>query len=204
MKKVILQQAPQEPSSTANEAGGEDTDGVRGDDQQQGGVFEMHIHSCRAGFHREELEEESNISLSGNVSAAPLETEEMSEYEKISAANLKQKGKLLKNLKRDWWGFKESEGFQTGGSEKGAKKLRVVEKEAFNGRRAKELKVVRKEAARAHPRSVKDLAVKDQLRGQRSKQDLGIPGTGLDNRFLETIMQLRKVVFILGILDLTL
>ena len=179
LKKLILQ-ALQEPPKTANEAGGEDTDGLRGVDQQQGGVVEMHIHSCRAGFHREELEEESNFSSRGNVSAAPLGTEEMSEYEKIRAANVKLKEKLLKQLKRDWRGFKESEGFVADESEKGAKKLRVVEKEALNTRRrAKELEVLRREAA--HPRSVEDLAVEGQLHGQRNNQDLGSSGTGLDN-----------------------
>ena len=194
LEKLILQ-ALQEPSKTANEAGGGVTDGVRGVDQQQGGVVElMHSNSCR------DLEEQANSSSGGNVSAQPLPAEEMSEYEKIRAANMKQKERMPRQLKRDWRGFKQSEGFVAGGSLKGAKKLRVVEKESFNTRRrAKELKAVGKEVAQ--PRSVKNVAVKDPLPGQRTKQDLGTRGTGLDNGYLETIMQLRKVAFLLGSLE---
>ena len=67
-----------------------------------------------------------------------------------------------------------------GGSLKGAKKLKVEEKEAFNTRRsAKELKVLGKEAAQ--PRSVENVAVQGLLRGRRTKPVLGTPGTGLDN-----------------------
>ena len=91
MKKLILQ-ALQEPSKTANEAGGEDTDGVQGVDQQQGGVVElMHSNSCR------DLEEQANPSSIGNVPAQPQPAEEeISEHEKIRAANMKQKERLLR------------------------------------------------------------------------------------------------------------
>merc|ERR1719430_756558 len=82
-----------------------------------------------------------NSSSSENVAAQPLATEEMSEYEKIRATNVKQKEELLKQLKRDWQRLKENEGFVTGGGQKRAKKLKVVEKETFNTRsRAKGLK----------------------------------------------------------------
>ena len=176
LEKLILQ-ALQEPSKTANEAGGGVTDGVRGVDQQQGGVVElMHSNSCR------DLEEQANPSSIGNVPAQPQPAEEeISEHEKIRAANMKQKERMPRQLKRDWRGFKQSEGFVAGGSLKGAKKLRVVEKESFNTRRrAKELKAVGKEADQ--PRSVKNVAVRDPLHGRRTKQALGTPGTGLDNR----------------------
>ena len=80
LKKLILR-APQQPLDLASdeEVGGGDTDGVRGVDQQGGGV-EVH-----------DLEEQTNSSSSENVAAQPLATEEMSEYEKIRAANVKQK-----------------------------------------------------------------------------------------------------------------
>jgi len=121
------------------------------------------------------LEEQANSSSGGNVSAQALPAEEMSEYEKIRAANMKQKEKLPRQLKRDWRGFKQSEGFVAGGSLKGAKKLRVVEQEAFNTRRrAKELKAVGKEADQ--PESVENVAVNDPLRSRRTKQDLGTRG----------------------------
>ena len=193
MKKLILQ-ALQEPSNPASdeEAGGEDTDGVQGVDQQQGGGVEL-----------QDLEEQAKSSSSGNVAALPLATEDLSEYEKIRATNVKQKEVLLKQLKRDWRGFKESEGFLTGGGQKGAKKLKVVEKETFNTRsRAKKLKGVEKETFNtrsrakkltdvekkaAHHRSVKNVSVEDQR--QCSEQNLGTSGTGLDNGYLETNMQ---------------
>ena len=99
---------------------------------------------------------------------------------------------MPRQLKRDWRGFKQSEGIVAGGSLKGTKKMRVEEKEAFNTRRrAKELKAAGKEADQ--PRSVENVAVKDPLRGRRTKQDLGTRGTGLDSRYLESIMQLRKI-----------
>ena len=170
LKKLILQ-APQEPSNLASdeeEVGGGDTDGVRGVDQQGGGV------------EVQDLEEQANSSSSENVAAQPLATEEMSEYEKIRAANVKQKEELLKQLKKDWQGLKESEGFVTGGYQKRAKKLKVVEKETFNTRRrAKGLESKEKEAA--HLRSVENEGSDHQLLGLYSNQDLGISGTGLDN-----------------------
>ena len=114
----------------------------------------------------------------GGQEETEVATEKMSEYEKIRATNVRQKKVLLKQLKRDWRGFKESEGFVTGGGLKGAKKLKVAEKETFNTRRrAKKLTGEEKEA------------IEDQLCSQSSKQNLGTSGTGLDNEYLETNMQ---------------
>ena len=48
---------------------------------------------------------------------------------------MKQKEELLRKLKRDWQGLKESEGIEAGGSRKRAKRLKVVEKEVFKSRR---------------------------------------------------------------------
>ena len=50
----------------------------------------------------------------------------MSEYEKIRAANIKEKNELLRTLQGDWQGFKESEGLVAAvkNREKGAKKLK--------------------------------------------------------------------------------
>ena len=169
LKKLVLQ-APQEPSDLASdeEVGGGDTDGVQGIDQQGGGV-EM-----------QDLEDQSNSSSSENMATQPLATEEISEYEKIRAVNVKQKEELLKQLKRDWQGLKENEGFVTGGGQKRAKKLKVVEKEIFNTRsKAKGMKGKEKEAA--HLRSVENVGSHHQLLGLYSNQDLGISGTGLDN-----------------------
>ena len=160
LKKLVLQ-APQEPSDLASdeEVGGGDTDGVQGIDQQ-GGCVEV-----------QDLEEQMNSS-----SSEILATEEMSEYEKIRATNVKQKEELLKQLKRDWQGLKENEGFVTGGGQKRAKKLKVVEKEIFNTRsKAKRMKGKEKEAA--HLRSVENVGTHDQLRDR----DLATSGTGLDN-----------------------
>ena len=173
LKKLILQ-ALQEPSNPASdeEAGGEDTDGVQGVDQQQGGGVEL-----------QDLEEQAKSSSSGNVAALPLATEDLSEYEKIRATNVKQKEVLLKQLKRDWRGFKESEGFLTGGGQKGAKKLKVVKKETFNSRsRAKKLTGVEKDAAAAHLRSVENVSIRDQR--QSSNRKTRTSGIGLDNVYL--------------------
>ena len=57
---------------------------------------------------------------------------ELSEYEKIKAANVKEKEELLRTLQGDWQEFKESEGLVTGKNQKGAKKLKAVEREAAN------------------------------------------------------------------------
>ena len=176
LKKLILQ-ALQQPSNSASdeEAGGEDTDGVLGVDQQQGGGVEV-----------QDLEEHAKSNSSGNVAAQPLSTGDMSEYEKIRATNVKQKEVLLKQLKRDWRGFKESEGFAIGGGQKGAKKLKGMEKETFNTRsRAKKSTGEEKEAT--HHRRVKNVSVEDHR--QCSEQNLGTSGTGLDNGYLETNMQ---------------
>ena len=118
----MIPQALQEPSNLANgeEAGGGDTDGVGGVDEQQGGGLEV-----------EDLEEQANSSPSGNVTAQPLATEEVSRYEKIRAANIKEREKLLKQLKRDWQGYKKGKGFVTGGKQNGAKKVKVVGEEAL-------------------------------------------------------------------------
>ena len=89
----------------------------------------------------------------------------------------------MNQLKRDWRGFKESEGFVTGGGQKGAKKLKVAEKETFNTRsRTKKLKGMEKESA--HPRSLKNVAIDYRLQSQSTKQDLVTPGTGLDTGYL--------------------
>ena len=85
-------------------------------------------------------------------------TEDISEYEKIRAVNVEQKEKLLRKLKRDWEGFKEGEGFVTGGRRKKAKKLKIVEKEALN----------------------RGSEGGDQQSGKITKQNLGSSGTGLD------------------------
>ena len=169
LKKLLLQ-APQGPPNLASdkEVGGGDTDGVKGVDQQGGGV------------EVQDLEGQTNSSSSENVAAQPLATEEMSEYEKIRATNVKQKEELLKQLKRDWQGLKENEGFVTGGGQKRAKKLKVVEKEIFNTRsRAKGMKGKEKESA--HLRSVENVGIDDQLLGRCSNRDLGTSGSGLDN-----------------------
>ena len=169
----MIPQALQEPSNSANdeEAGGGDTDGVRGVDQQQ-----------RGGLEVQDLGEQAKSSSSENVAAQPLATEEMSRYKKIRTAKVKQREELPKQLKIDWRGFKESEGIVTGRGLKGAKKMKVVEKGTFNTRtRAKKSTGVEKEAA--HPRSVEDVGICDQLRGQGSKQDLGTLGKGLDNEY---------------------
>ena len=127
---------------------------VRGKDQQQGGD---QMPSNRSSVSRQDLEEQSNLGPTENTAAQPLVREEMSGYEKIRAANVKQKEGLLRKLKRDWQGFKESEGFATRGSRKEAKKLKVLEKET------------------SHTRS------KYRQPGKSMKQDLGTSGTGLDN-----------------------
>ena len=123
LKKLILQ-APQEPSNLASdeEVGGGDTDGVQGINQQGGGV------------EVQDLGEQMNSSSSENLAAQPLVPEELSEYEKVRAANVKEKEGLLRQLKRDRRGFKESEGFAMFEKRKGAKKLKVLEKEGVNTR----------------------------------------------------------------------
>ena len=183
MKKLILQ-APQQPSDLASdeEVGGGDTDGVQGINQQGGGV------------EVQDLGEQMNSSSSENLAAQPLATEEGSRYEKIRAANIKEKEKLLKQLKRDWRGLKESEGIVTGRGQKRAKKMKVVEKGTFNTRsRAKKSTGVEKGAA--HLRSAENVGTGDQLRDQGSKQDQGTPGTGLDNEY--NLKQTCKVAFLL-------
>merc|ERR1719341_3033670 len=58
-------------------------------------------------------------------------TDKISEYEKIRAANVKQREKLLRQLKRNWQGYKKGEGFVTGGKQNGAKRVKVVGEEAL-------------------------------------------------------------------------
>ena len=166
--KILKKLIPQQPSDLASdeEVGGGDTDGVQGIDQQ-GGCVEV-----------QDLGEQMNSS-----SSEILATEEMSEYEKIRATNVKQKEVLLKKLKRNRRGFKESEGFVTGGGQKGAKKLKVVKKETFNSRsRAKKLTGVEKDAAAAHLRSVENVSIRDQR--QSSNRKTRTSGIGLDNVYL--------------------
>ena len=98
---------------------------------------------------------EAELSETGAEGVDDIVTEEISEYEKIRAVNVKQK--LLRKLKGDWDGFKEGEGFLTGGRRKGAKKLKIVEKEVLNLR-----------------------GEEDQQSGKSTKQNLGLSGTGLD------------------------
>ena len=59
----------------------------------------------------EVAEEMVECEVEGVVGAV---TDEISEYDKIRAANVKQREKLLKQLKRDWQGYKKGEGFVTG------------------------------------------------------------------------------------------
>ena len=139
-------------SGNPDEADGGDADVVQGEDQQQGGV-QMHSNKSSSICHQEQ----SNSSSSENVAAQPLVAEEMSEYEKIRAANVKQKEGLLRQLKRNWQGFKESEKIAIRGSQKKAKKLKVMEKET------------------SHTRS------KYWRPGKSLKRDLRASGTGLDN-----------------------
>ena len=72
------------------------------------------------------------------VTAQQLVQGERSEYEKIRAANInKDKEELLQTLQRDWKAFKESEGLVTGGeSQKGATKLKALERKAGSTRKS--------------------------------------------------------------------
>ena len=135
---------------------GEVTGDVPGKDQQQGGD---QMPSNRSSVCSQDLEEQLNSGLSENVAAQPLVPEKISKSEKIRATNMKQKEGLLRQLKRDWQGLKESEEFATRGSRKGSKKLKIMEKETF------------------HTRS------KYLHTGKSMKQDLGTLGTGLDNGY---------------------
>ena len=58
-----------------------------------------------------------------------MQGREISEYEKIRAANIKQKEELLRTLQEEWQDFKESEGLVAGRSQKQAKELKIVERE---------------------------------------------------------------------------
>ena len=99
------------------------------------------------------------ICIPRDLNYTNFRKKKISEYEKIRAVNVKQKDKLLRKLKRDWDEFKEDEGILTGGRRKGARKLKVVEKEALNlGSKGE-----------------------DRQSGRSTKQDLGTSGTGLDN-----------------------
>ena len=69
------------------------------------------------------------------VAAQPLVEEELSQYEKIRAANIKEKEEFLQTLQGDWDEYKEDEGLVAG--KKSAKKLKIVEREAvFTRKRA--------------------------------------------------------------------
>ena len=128
---------------------------------------EMHCNSST--ICHQDLGEQANFSSSRNVAAQPLLPREMSEYEKIRAANVKQREELERQLKRDWLGFKECEVHVKGGGsrKKGAKKLKVVGKEAVNTRSR---------------RPVEKVPIEDRQRGKsRKKRDLGTSGRGLDN-----------------------
>ena len=128
---------------------------------------EMHCNSST--ICHQDLGEQENFSSSRNVAAQPLLPREMSEYEKIRAANVKQREELERQLKRDWLGFKECEVHVKGGGsrKKGAKKLKVVGKEAVNTRSR---------------RPVEKVPIEDRQRGKsRKKRDLGTSGRGLDN-----------------------
>ena len=72
------------------------------------------------------------------MTAQQLVQGERSEYEKIRAANInKDKEELLQTLQRDWKAFKESEGLVTGGeSQKGATKLKALERKAGSTRKS--------------------------------------------------------------------
>ena len=60
---------------------------------------------------------------------------ELSEYEKIREANIREKEQLLRSLQGDWQEFKESEGLAVGGSQRGAKKiLKFVDKDPVKTR----------------------------------------------------------------------
>ena len=53
----------------------------------------------------------------------------------MRAANIKQKEELLQTWQGYWQEFKESEGLVSDKSQKGAKKLKAVEREAVNTRK---------------------------------------------------------------------
>ena len=60
---------------------------------------------------------------------------ELSEYEKIREANIREKEQLLRSLQGDWQEFKETEGLAAGGSQRGAKKiLKVVDRDPVKTR----------------------------------------------------------------------
>ena len=60
---------------------------------------------------------------------------ELSEYEKIREANIREKEQMLRSLQGDWQEFKRSEGLAVGGSQRGAKKiLKVVDKDPVTTR----------------------------------------------------------------------
>ena len=161
-----------------------DADVVPGEDQQEGGDdaksnssssichdFEGHANSSSSGRIVKPVEEVAGVVRgedqqrggdqmphnSEDVAVQPLVPGEMSEYEKIRAANVKQKEVFLRQLKRDWQGFKKSEKFATGASRKGVKKLKFVEKEISHSR------------------------TKYCQPSKSMTQDRGTSGTGLDN-----------------------
>jgi len=167
LEKIILKDLELSNLGNDEETGGEYTGGVEGKDQHEGGD--------------QMLGNTSNISCQQEASSSPIEhfaaqtlvPEGISEYEKIRETNVAQRKEMLKQLKRDWKGYKESEGLADGRSQRPAKKLKVVEKLAVN------------------PRSeypVGNVAIEDGQSDKTTQQDL-VGTSGKDEASSEEVCQ---------------
>ena len=163
LEKIILKDLELSNLGNDEETGGEYTGGVEGKDQHEGGDQMLGNTSNISCQH---FEEEASSSPIEHFAAQTLVPEGISEYEKIRETNVAQRDEMLRQLKRDWQGYKESEGLAAGGSRKPAKKLKVVKKQAVHLR---------------SENPVGNVAIEDGQSDKTTQQDMvGISGTGLD------------------------